>query len=396
MGPLNSIRVVELANVIAGPTACQILGDFGAEIIKIEHPQGDGIRRQGPTKDGIPLWWKVIGRNKRSVGMYLGHPEVAEMLLELVATADVVVESFRPGTIERWNIGPERMRERNPDLIIARLSGFGQEGPYAHRPAFGTLIESMSGFAHMTGQPDGPPTLPPLALADYFAGLAAVSAIMMALYNRDAGNGGGQVIDLSIMEPLLSTMGAQIIRHDQLGLVESRTGNRSVNTAPRNTYLTKDGHWVGVSSSTNETAARIVAMCGRPELAAEDWFSSGLGRVQNNDLLDEVVGTWMADRTLEDVMREVEKWQTTVAPVYNVPQLLADPQVRDREMVTTVADGSLGPIRMPNVMFRFSETPGSIRWPGEELGGSTDAVLVSELGVDPTKLERLRQDGVVI
>ncbi|MCC7425386.1 MAG: CoA transferase [Alphaproteobacteria bacterium] len=395
-GPLTGIRVLDIANVVAGPVCAQILGDFGAEVIKIEHPDGgDGMRRQGVRKKGVPLWFSVVGRNKRSVSMYLGDPEVGEIFLELVKTADVVVENFRPGTLEKWNLGWDRLSAANPRLILARLSGFGQTGPYATRPAFGTLIESMTGFAHLTGEPDGPPTLPPLALADYMAGITGAGAVAMALYHRDARGGAGQVIDLSIFEPLMSTMGAQIVRYDQLGVVESRTGNRSVNTAPRNTYKTKEGHWIGMAASTNMAAARIVAMVGRPEIAKEPWFNTGPGRVEHNDMLDEVVGGWIAERSVAEVMREAEKFEVTCAPVYDMPQLFADKHVQAREMLTAVDDPDLGPVRMPNVLFRMSASPGGIRKGAPRLGDSTDAVLLGELGLDPAKLAKLRERGVV-
>ncbi|HSI41321.1 MAG TPA: CoA transferase [Xanthobacteraceae bacterium] len=394
-GPLAGLRILELANVVAGPTACQILADFGAEVIKIEHPSGDGLRRQGHSKDGVPLWWKVVGRNKRSVTLYLGDPECAEIFKTMVATADVVVEGFRPGTLEKWGLGYDVLSAINPGLVLARLSGFGQEGPYSRRPAFGTLIESMTGFAHLTGQPDGPPTLPPLALADYMAGLSAVAAIMMTLYHRDVSNGKGQVIDMTVFEPLMSTMGAQIVRADQLGLRETRTGNRSVNTAPRNVYLTKDGKWIGVASSTNEIAERVMTLVGRGDLVAEPWFKSGRGRVENNDLLDDGVSAWIGSHTRDEVMVAATEAQVTMAPVYDIHELMADPHVQARQMITTVEDDELGPIRMPNVMFRLSDTPGSIRWAGQKLGASNEAVLADEFQVDRTVLDRLRDRGSI-
>jgi crotonobetainyl-CoA:carnitine CoA-transferase CaiB-like acyl-CoA transferase len=395
-GPLDGLRVIEIANVVAGPTCCQVLGDFGAEIIKIEHPDGgDGMRRMGNVKDGTPLWWKVAGRNKRSVGMYLGDPEAAEIFLELVKTADVVVESFRPGTLEKWGIGYERMRQANPKLILLRISGFGQSGPYAERPAFGTLVESMTGFAHLTGEPDGPPTLPPLALADYMAGYSGVAAVMMALYHRDARGGDGQVIDLTVFEPLMSTMALPIVRYDQLGIAGERTGNRSINTAPRNTYRTKDGKWIGVSAATNELAARIVRLVGRPDLAEEPWFKTGKGRAVNVEILDEAVAKWMLQRDRDEIMVEAAAASVTFAPVYSIPDLMADAQVLHRDMITTIDDADLGPLRMPNLLYKMSETPGAIKWGGPELGTDTQAVLGDEMGVSDEKLKCMRDRKAV-
>ena len=397
-GPLAGIRILETSNVVAGPTACQILGDFGAEIIKVEHPNGgDGMRRQGFVKGESSIWWRLVGRNKRSVGMYLGDPDAAKVFLELVKTADVVVEGFRPGTFEKWGLGYDVMSAVNPGLIFARLSGFGQNGPYASRPAFGTLIESMSGFASLTGEPDGAPTLPPFAMADYVAGISLVGAITMALYNRDARGGKGQVIDVSVFEPLMSTLGAAIVRTDQLeNYREPRTGNRSINTAPRNVYPTKDDKWVGVSAATNELAARIIELCGRPDLVNEPWFKSGRGRVDQNDLLDEVVGNWIKERTRDEVMALAEKAEVTFAPIYEVAEMMEDPHIKATQMVTTVKDPQLGDIRMPNVLFRMSETPGSIRWTGPALGNATNEILVDELGIDAATLQPLRERGALL
>lgn len=396
-GPLAGIRILETSNVVAGPTACQILADFGAEILKIEHPDGgDGMRRQGHVKGDASIWWRLVGRNKRSIGMYLGDPEAAKIFLDLVKTADVVVEGFRPGTFEKWGLGYDVMSAVNPGLIFARLSGFGQTGPYASRPAFGTLIESMTGFAYLTGEPGGSPTLPPFAMADYVAGISLVGAITMALYHRDAKGGKGQVIDLSVFEPLMSTMGAAIIRTDQLeNHREPRTGNRSINTAPRNIYPTKDGKWVGVSAATNQLAARIVQMCGREDLVNEPWFRTGRGRVAHNDLLDEIVGSWVKARTRDEVMALAEKADVTFAPIYEVAEMMEDPHVKATQMVTTVTDPQLGEMRMPNVLFRLSETPGSIRWTGPALGNATEDVLGGELNVDAARLAQLRERGAV-
>ena len=395
-GPLAGIRVIDVATVLAGPLACQILGDFGADVIKVEHPQaGDPMRNHGQARDGEPLWWKMIGRNKRSVGLYLGDPEAAEVFKQMVATADVVVENFRPGTLERYGLGWPQLSAVNPRLILARVTGFGQDGPYAHRPAFGTLMESMSGFAHITGQPDGPPTLPPFGLADSIAGITAATAVSMALYHRDARDGRGQVVDVSILEPIVSVLGPQPTVYDQLGVVQQRSGNRSGNNAPRNTYRTRDGTWVAISTSTTTIAERVMRLVGHPEVVTEPWFSSGRGRAERADLLDSYVGSWIAERSRDEVMSRFEEAQAAVAPVYDVSELMADPQVRAREMITTVDDDALGPVRMQNVLFRLSETPGEIRFAGRPLGADTDAVLVNELGLDPDHVGALRERGVV-
>ncbi len=395
-GPLTGVRILELATVAAGPTACQVMADFGADVVKIEHPRGgDEIRRNGDAQRGVPLWWKYTGRNKRSVGMYLGDPEVAELLLRLAERADVVVESFRPGTLEKWGLGYDRLSEANPGLILARLSGFGQDGPYAGCPAFGTLVEAMSGLANLTGQADGPPVLPPIPVADYAAGYAVAMAVLMALYHRDARGGTGQVIDVSVFEPLLAMLSLQIIKFGQLGVHDERAGSRMITTAPRNVYRTADGRWVAVSSATTRAAANVLRLVGRPDLADEDWFATGPGRFANADLIDEAIAGWVARRSREEVLRESASAGVTLAPVNSIPDLVADPHVRHREMVTELTDDDLGHVRMPNLLFRMSKTPGALRWAGPRLGSSTDDVLTGELGVDAETVTRLRRRGVV-
>jgi crotonobetainyl-CoA:carnitine CoA-transferase CaiB-like acyl-CoA transferase len=262
-GPLAGLRVLDVSTILAGPLVAQVLGDFGAEVIKIEHPgRGDGMRGHGLAKGDQPLWWKMVARNKRTVGLYLGDPAGAEIFRKLAATADVVIENFRPGTLERWGLGYDVLSAGNPGLILLRVTGFGQSGPYASRPAFGTLVESMSGFAHLTGEPDGPPTLPAFGLADSIAGMAGAAAVSMALFQREK-DGRGQEIDLDLLSPIMTAVGPGVIYADQLGVDQQRTGNRSANNAPRNTYRTADGHWVAVSTSADRIA-RPGADPGRP------------------------------------------------------------------------------------------------------------------------------------
>ncbi|TDE07434.1 CaiB/BaiF CoA transferase family protein [Jiangella asiatica] len=395
-GPLAGLRVLDVSTILAGPLACQILGDYGAEVIKIEHPRfGDGLRHHGHAKDGVPLWWKVISRNKRTVGLYLGDPDGAEIFRALAATADVVVENFRPGKLESWGLGYDRLSAANPGLVLARVTGFGQRGPYRDRPGFGTLAESMSGFAEITGQPDGPPTLPPFGLADGIAGMAVAAAVTMALYHRDAHGGRGQVIDQSILDPIVTVLGPQPTWYDQLGIVQRRTGNRSGNNAPRNTYRTKDGRWVAISTSATVIAERVMRLVGHPEVIDEPWFRSGRTRAEHADLLDGYVGDWLAERTRDEAVDAFERAEAAIAPVYDVAELMADPHVQAVDMVTSVPDDDLGTVRMQNVLFGLSETPGSIRWTGRRLGADTDDVLGGELGVPADRLAALRERGVV-
>ena len=396
-GPLHGVRVLDLSTVLAGPLACQILGDFGADVIKVEHPlKGDSFRTHGAQKDGFGLWWKIVSRNKRCITLNLSQPEGAATLLRLVTAADIVVENFRPGTLERWGVGWDEISAANPRTILARITGFGQTGPYSHRPGFGTLAEAMSGFAAVTGQPDGPPTLPSMGLADSLCGMAAVGALGMALWHRDrpGGSGRGQVIDLSLLEPIMCAVGPGPTVYDQLGTLQQRTGNRSSSNAPRNTYLTADGRWLAISTSATSIAERVMTLVGHPEVIAEPWFSSAAGRAAHVDLLDEMVASWISQRDATTVMEAFERAEAAVAPVYSAADLLEDPHVRATEMITHVADEDLGPLAMQNVLFRMSETPGSIRCTGGALGADTDEVL-SEAGLLPGEIAGLRETGAI-
>jgi crotonobetainyl-CoA:carnitine CoA-transferase CaiB-like acyl-CoA transferase len=393
-GPLDGLRVLDLATLFAGPLAATMLGDFGAQVTKIEHPEKpDPSRGHGPSKDGVGLWWKHLGRNKRNLTLNLSTEGGQEVLLKLVAQSDVVIENFRPGTLEKWGLGWEELSAANPRLVLARVTGFGQLGPYASRPGFGTLAEAMSGFAAVTGEPDGPPTLPPFGLADSVAALATAYAVLTALAGRDR-TGRGQVVDMAIIEPMLAMLGPQLLWYDQLGYIQPRTGNRSANNAPRNVYRTADGTWLAVSTSAQSVAERVMRLVGRPEFIKEPWFATGAGRAQHADVLDEAVGGWIAARDREAVMAAFAKAQAAVAPVYDVRDVLADPQFRALDTVISVDDAELGPMRMQNVLFRLSETPGAVKWAGRPHGADTDEIL-GELGLDDAEIAALREAGAL-
>jgi crotonobetainyl-CoA:carnitine CoA-transferase CaiB-like acyl-CoA transferase len=395
MMPLEGLRVIDASTILAGPLCCQLLGDYGADVIKVEHPVGgDSMRGHGWQKDGTPLWWKEISRNKRVIGLDLGTAGGAEVLRRLAATADVLVENFRPGTLEKWGLAPQELHERNPGLVLLRLTGFGQHGPYARRPGFGTLAEAMSGFAHLTGDSGGPPTLPAFGLADSICGIAASSAVMMALWHRDVHGGGGQVIDISILEPIMTAVGPGPTVYDQLGIAETRHGNRSTNNAPRNTYRTSDGSWVAVSTSAQRIAERVLTLVGHPEVISEPWFASGRGRVAHADLLDRLVGGWIAARTRAEVLAAFEEVGAAIAAVYSARDITEDPHIMQTGMLTEVNDPDLGPMLMHNVMWRMSATPGRIRFTGRPPGADTDTVLTS-LGYGAADLARLREQGVI-
>ncbi|MCW2965133.1 MAG: Succinyl-CoA--D-citramalate CoA-transferase [Actinomycetia bacterium] len=394
MKPLEGITVVEAATLFAAPIAGMLLGDYGADVIKIEHPRRpDPARGHGPSKDDVGLWFKTLGRNKRLVTLDLSQPDGRDLFLRLAERSDVVLENFRPGTLERWGLGWEELSAVNPRLVLARVSGFGQTGPYAGRPGFGTLAEAMSGFAALNGEPDGPPLLPPLALADGVAAFATAFAIMVALRAREE-TGRGQVVDTSLVEPLLMLLGPQVTAYDLLGTLQERTGNRSSHNAPRNVYRTADDAWVAVSASATSIAERVLRLVGRDDLVEQPWFATGAGRVAHIDEIDAAVAGWIAERPRDQVLAAFEAAEAAIAPIYDARDLLADPQLAAIDAFVSIDDDELGPITMTNMISRLSDTPGSIERTGAPHGADTAAVL-AEVGVDDAELARLRAVGVV-
>ncbi|RST08908.1 CoA transferase [Streptomyces sp. WAC07149] len=391
--PLAGLKVIDTATLFAGPFAATLLGDYGAEVVKIEHPDGDPARRYGAQADGVPVWWKVVARNKRSATLDLHTDEGRLLFRRLAADADLVVENFRPGTLERWGLDYATLSAHNPRLVLLRMTGFGQTGPYAHRPGFGTVGEAMSGLAHLTGNPDGPPTLPSFPLADAVAGLTAAFAALTALRAREL-TGRGQVVDLSIVESMLGVLAGPLTTYDLTGVMPTRQGNRSPNNAPRNVYRTKDGHWVAVAATTVSVAERVVRLVGRPELADEPWFATGAGRAAHTGELDAAVGGWIAERPRDEVVDAFDRAQAAIGAVYDFADVLQDPHLTARRSIVSVPDPELDAIRMPDVAFRLSGTPGSVRWAGPRLGEHT-AEILGELGVGGEELSALAERGVI-
>lgn len=374
---LAGLKVLDLATLYAGPLIATTLGDFGADVVKVEHPRGDDARRWGKAKNGIPLWWKAISRNKKLIRLDLHEEEDRAIVRELCDWADVVIENFRPGRLESWGLGYEELSSTNPGLVMVRVTGFGQTGPYSSQPGFGTLAEAYSGFAALTGQADGPPTLPPFGLADGVAALTGSYAVLTALRWRDhGGEGRGQVVDLSLYEPLFTILGPQVVEYDQLGIVQGRQGNRSPRTAPRNAYETVDGHWVVLSAGTQQIANRVFAAIGKPELADDPRFSTPMARHEHSDEVDALVAEWISTQTLDVVLAAFGEAQAPIAPVYTTDQIVVDPHFLARETVISVEDPDLGPVRMQNVVPKLSATPGRIRHTGEtDIDHDRDEVL---------------------
>ncbi len=395
-GALEGVRVLDIATMGAGPWVGSRLGDFGAGIIKVEHPrQPDGFRHLSPKKDGVALWWKSDWRNHRAMTLDLKTSEGREIALELGRRSDVVIENFRPGTLEAWGLGWEEFRAVNSKTVMVRVTGWGQTGPYAERPGFGTLAEAASGLANLNGWPDGPPTLPPLAMGDQITALLGAYATMVALYERDrpGGSGQGQFIDLTIWESVYSVIGTQTIVHDQIGEVLRRQGNTWERASPRNLYPCGDGEWIAIAASTQGIFENIVRAIGRPELAVDPRFTTPEGRAEHHEELDRIMAEWLAGRTRAEAL-DVLMAEGGVAPVHDAASLAEDPQARARHLIATVEDPELGEVRVANVRPILSRTPGSIRSLGRPHGADTEAIL-SELGYLEGDIASLRQRGVV-
>jgi crotonobetainyl-CoA:carnitine CoA-transferase CaiB-like acyl-CoA transferase len=393
--PLEGVKVVDVATLGAGPWLATRLADFGADVVKVEHPSaGDPMRLLGWFDDGVPLWWKIDSRNKRCITADLKQPDGQDILRRLVRDADVLVENFRPGTLERWGLGYADLGRENPGLIMVRVTGWGQDGPYADRAGFGTLAEAVSGWAHLNGFPENPPTLPPMGLGDSVTSVLGAFATMVALYNRDARGGAGQVVDLAIYESLFSLIGQQVILYDRLGVIPQRTGNRFPFVAPRNVYGTKDGRYLALAASTPTIFERVARAIDRPELVDDPRFRDNNARLAHQDELDEIIAAWMGERTQREVMEVFVQHEAAIAPVYDISEIFEDPHFEARGAIVTVDDAELGPTRTADVFPRLSSTPGVVRHLGPRPGADTDDVL-AELGYTSEQIEGFREAKVV-
>ena len=392
---LQGIRVLDVSTVIAGPTIGMLLGDFGADVIKIEHPRGDVLRETGHQKDGIGLWFKMANRNKRCITMNFSTDAGAELFKELIKSADVLIENFRTSTMERWGLGWETLKLINPGLVMVRVTGFGQTGPYKMRPGFGTVAEAFSGFAGMTGEIDGPPTLPNFGLADGIAESYGTFATMFALYYRDVQGGSGQFIDLSIYEPIFQLLGPQPLAYDQLGIIQERMGNRSLNNAPRNTYKTLDNRWVAVSTNSPAIVKRVLTLCGGEKAASDPRFQTPKGRVKFIDEVDEIVSSWIGKHKLSEVLEKFEEAEAAVGPVYNIAQIFEDPQYIARDNIVNIDDEDLGQMKMTGAFPLMSETPAEVRHAGPSKGKHNIEIFCGELKLKLEEFERLQKEGVV-
>ena len=395
--PLRGLKVIDAATMMAAPWAATYLADFGAEVIKIEHPAtGDQSRRFGAVKDGVGIFWKSLSRNKQSVTLNLSKEEGRKIFLEMVKDFDVLIENFRAGTLEKWGLGWDVLSEANPRLILLRCTGFGQEGPYAKRGGFGTIAESMSGFAAVNGYPDSPPTLPPLALADGVASAFAALSIMIAVYERDVlGSGKGQIIDINLYEPLMRLMETSILEYGVLGTVAQRVGNRISSAAPRNVYLCKDDKWVALSASSQPIAENLFRAIGKPELIIDPRFLDNPARVENVEELDQIIGAWMSEHTRQEAVDILLEAGAVIGPIYDVDQLSSDPQIIHRQSLVEIEDPDFGKVLMPNVVAKFSRTPGKIKHTGPAKGEHNASVFSRLLGLSEEELLKLKENNII-
>jgi crotonobetainyl-CoA:carnitine CoA-transferase CaiB-like acyl-CoA transferase len=380
----------------AGPLVATTLGEYGAEVIKVEQPgAGDPLRTWGELKDGVGLFWKSVSRNKKSVTLDLRRAEGQELFHRLLDVSDVVVMNNRPSALAKWGLDYESLHEEHPRLVVLHVTGYGRGGPKSDLPGFGTLAEAMSGFAHVTGEPDGPPTLPPFFLADGVASQSAAAAVMIALYHRDVHGGGGQLVDVNLIEPLARLIETATLAYSHLGKIPGRVGNMLPASAPRNAYRTADGMWVAISSASPNIALRVFRAIERPELAEDPDYAEPVQRQARAAEVDELVTDWIRERTLAEVMAVFERAEVAAAPIYDAQQLLADQHLQSRRSFVQVNDPDLGSMTVQAPVAQLSETPGGVEYLGRPMGADNEAVYRALLGLDTDRLDALRATGTI-
>jgi formyl-CoA transferase len=395
-GPLDDVRVVEMGQLLAGPFCGQLLADFGAEVIKLEDPaRGDPMRQWGREKPhGLSLWWPVIARNKKSVTLNLRHPEGQALARRLLGAADVLVENFRPGTLERWGLGYDTLAERNPGLVLVRVTGFGQDGPYAPRAGYGSIGEAMGGLRYVTGDPSTPPSRSGISIGDSLAGTFAALGTLLALHAR-ARTGRGQVVDSAIYEAVLAMMESLVTEYQVAGYTRERTGAILPNVAPSNLYPTADGQLVLVAANQDTVFRRLAAVMARPELADDPRYASHSARGTHQVELDGLIAGWTATLDADPLLEALEEAGVPAGRIYRAADMLADPHYQARQAIVRLADPELGEIAMQNVAPRLSATPGRVAWPGPALGQHNQEVYQGLLGLPDHEVEGLADQGVI-
>jgi crotonobetainyl-CoA:carnitine CoA-transferase CaiB-like acyl-CoA transferase len=399
--PLTGIRVLELGQLMAGPFAGTVLGYFGAEVIKVEPPgTGDPVRVWRLMEGGTSLWWRSLGRNKKCISLDLRKEEGRALARRLAETSDVLIENFRPGTMEKWSLGPEDLKKANPRLVYARVSGYGQTGPYSHKPGYASVCEGVGGFRFVNGFPDRPPVRPNLSLGDSLAGMHAALGILLALYHRDAGAGGrassgrGQVVDVAIYEAVFNMMESLLPEYDRLGVVRQREGAKLTGIVPTNTYLCKDGQYVIIGGNGDSIYKRLMRAAGRPDMADGPRFATNADRVAHEDEVDGAISAWTATLTAPEVVAKMEAAEVPVGLLYSAADIAADPHYRARAMFEEVEVGGR-PLRIPAMVPKLAETPGRTDWPGPEVGAHNREVLGGILGLAEAEIDRLVREGVI-
>jgi len=387
--PLDDIKVVELGQLIAGPFAGKFFADFGAEVIKIEPPEGDPLRKWRKLHQGTSLWWYVQNRNKKSVTADLRVPEGQEIVRRIAANADVVIENFRPGTLEKWGLGYEELAAGNPGLVMLRLSGFGQSGPYRDQAGFGAIGESMGGLRYVTGFPDRPPVRPNLSIGDALASLHGVIGVLMALHHREANGGKGQVVDVALYEAVFNMMEGALPEYDMFKESRERTGSNLTGIVPSSTYLTRDGQHVVIGANANSIFKRLMNMIGRPDLADDPALADNAGRAERGDELDAAIGAWTAAHSTDEVMKNLNEAQVPNGKIYSMADIANDAQYLARDMIRQVRLRDGTPLKVPGIVPRLSETPGDIEWAGPALGEHTAEVLAAH-GYSKTEITALK------
>ncbi len=396
-GPLAGIRVIECGALVAGPFCARLLADFGAEVIKVEAPQkGDPIRTVGQSLvDGKSLWWPSIARNKKCISLNLRDPEGQDILRKLVTHADVLVENFRPGIFEEWGLGYDRLRELNPGLVFARVSGYGQTGPYREKPGFAAVAEAFGGLRHVVGFPDRPPCRVGISLGDSLAGMFAALGTLMALYNRDVNGGGGQVIDMALYEAVFAVLEATLTEYDKTGYERTRTGTLLPGFAPSNLYPCKNSQWIVIAANTDGLFTRLCTLMGREELLTDLRFENQAVRAENRAAIDEIVAAWTAKYELSELLALVEAATIPAGPVYSIGDIVKDRHFQARDMLLSLHDRVLGELKIPGIVPKLSETPGEVRWLGPEIGAHNEEIYSGLLNFSPHQIAALEGRGAI-
>ena len=395
-GPLKGVKVRELGSLIAGPFAGRLFGDFGAEVIKVEPPKiGDPLRKWRLLKDGTSLWWYVQSRNKKCITLNLKSKEGEEIIKKLAKEVDIIIENFKPGTLEKWNIGYEDLKKINPKIIMVRISGYGQSGPYSSKPGFGSIGEALGGIRYLSGYPDLPPVRTGISIGDSVAAIYAVMSAVMAIYNRDMNGGEGQYIDVALYEAIFSLMESLVSEYDQFKFIRERSGNTLPGIAPSNIYLCNDGKYVAIGANGDSIFQRLTQAMGREDLAKNEAFKSNDGRAKNMAYLDAQITQWTISKTIDEVLSILDVHQIPSGAIYNVADMFKDAHFKAREMIQDVKVEGLGNLKMPGIIPKFSKTPGSIKWSGLKLGESNREIYQELLGFSAEALSEMKTRGII-